>query len=553
VRRGAVLAALLAAVGGAVSTPAGAQDVDTTCALAIARSSPAVANVAFPDEAAIYYLGAYVAVPGLRLRIHGRFPHARYMSFNLYDLEARPIDALADVELNPDPGSSNPFAPGADRTGEARDYTVFVDFGAPPATRAPNTVYAGAGQGGTPNIAGLLIYRIYLPDAGRNDTGDVGLPTVTLQTANGGPAPRSACADLQRQSVPKALNDGIAASNGLPIPEVGEVPGTNPPRWAKFTSLPRTVTDALFVNPYADAFRALADTLPIDQLGGAGGFLSNTHNAYMTTATNRSRGRVLITRMRAPTFADTRPGPSRMPTAQLRYFSFCQNEIATQRFIACVTDDRTAVGRDGYMTFAVSTPADRPANATAACGVTWLPWGPVQEGILIYRHMLPDPGFGQAIQRTARLQEAKVMGEYLPVSRYYAGKADFEALGCAAAAPASVPASPGCRAVAPVTTLSRLQLRRRTARLGGTARAFACTGSARITQVRMSVHTRAVRGRCRHRRCTKVNWLVTRVRGNGWSFAHSSRLIAGRYAVAVRARDGAGRGSRTAERTALVR
>ena len=27
------------------------------------------------------------------------------------------------------------------------------------------------------------------------------------------------------------------------------------------------------------------------------------------------------------------------------------------------------------------------------CGVTWLPWGPQTQGLLIYRHMLPDPSF----------------------------------------------------------------------------------------------------------------------------------------------------------------
>ena len=50
---------------------------------------------------------------------------------------------------------------------------------------------------------------------------------------------------------------------------------------------------------------------------------------------------------------------------------------------------------DGHVRFVMSTPADRPANARAECGYTWMPWGPDAEGVLIYRHMLPAGGFEQ--------------------------------------------------------------------------------------------------------------------------------------------------------------
>ena len=40
-----------------------------------------------------------------------------------------------------------------------------------PAERAPNTLYTGTGQNGQPNLAGTFIYRIYVPDAGRDATG----------------------------------------------------------------------------------------------------------------------------------------------------------------------------------------------------------------------------------------------------------------------------------------------------------------------------------------------------------------------------------------------
>ena len=71
----------------------------------------------------------------------------------------------------------------------------------------------------------------------------------------------------------------------------------------------------------------------------------------------------------------------------LRYWSLCQNDPLTERVVACLNDDRVVVGPDGFATFVVSTPNERPANATARCGVNWLPWGPNVRGVLIYRHM----------------------------------------------------------------------------------------------------------------------------------------------------------------------
>jgi hypothetical protein len=81
------------------------------------------------------------------------------------------------------------------------------------------------------------------------------------------------------------------------------------------------------------------------------------------------------------------------------------------------------------MTLVVSTPANRPSNARPECGVNWLPWGPNARNVLIYRHMLPDPSFTQAIQFATFEHEAATMGDYFPIS-HYETKAGFEATGC---------------------------------------------------------------------------------------------------------------------------
>ena len=415
---------------GLLLAPAAArgQGVDETCALPLTKFDPATVNIAYPDQAAVYYSGAYAAVPGTRIRIDGRFPHARYMSFNVYDNIQRPLDALADVQLRADKGSSNPFAKGADRTVKRRAYTAFVDFGKIPRKRARNTLYTGTGQGGTPNFDGTFIYRVYVPDRGRDESGGVGVPTVTLETTSGGRPPKSACTHFAKPSG-ASVNRQVAASNGLPAPT--PAPGRSPPVWRKFINLPRSFAETILDNEYTDPARMSYEHSAAYDLGGHGGFLSNIHNAYLYTPIAKDNGLVLATRLRAPTFPDTRPRARRMPGGQLRYWSLCQNESQSQRFIACKTDDQTTLARDGYANFVVSTPSQRPANARAKCGVTWIPWGPQAGGVLIYRHMLPNPAFARAIQRVpAQGREKAVMGAYFPRSRYYADRQAFEKLGC---------------------------------------------------------------------------------------------------------------------------
>lgn len=434
-----VAAVVLAAVLLPTSA-ARAVGVDKSCELKFVKVDPDVVNVAFPDQAAAYYAAEYEAVPGVRLRISGRFPHARYMSFHVYDNATRPLDNLADIQIAPDAGSINPFVAGADRTAADRSYTVYVDSGARPASgpRAQNTMYAGGGQNGLPNVNGLLIYRVYLPDAGTDETGGTGLPKVIMETtdASGPVLSSDVCDSLQRPDLPN-LNEQIAALDGPPAPYPGDWPGYPIPKWRKTKNLTNSYVAILFSNPEGQGVQQTYESTPVDSVGGKGAFYGNLDNSYLAALINRGYGQVLAFRMRAPSFADTRSGTPVMPAAQLRYFSVCENEVASTRYVSCLTDDEIKTVPDmtdpsaRYMTFVVSPPGQRPANATAACGVNWIPWGPARDGVIIYRHMLPSADFPQAIQQIPQQgEELQTMGDYHPRARYFADPASFEQLGC---------------------------------------------------------------------------------------------------------------------------
>ncbi|HEX2239643.1 MAG TPA: hypothetical protein VHJ82_00655 [Actinomycetota bacterium] len=309
-------------------------------------------NFAFPDDSSTYWMTRFTSLPQSRLIINGQYPHARYFSFHVYDEAGRPIDALADVELAPDKGSSNPFTERV-RSGGPHKYTAYVVFNPPPERRETNTIYAGAMEGGLPNPSGFLIYRVYVSDDPEDPAGMVPLPTVTLDAPGG-------VTKLQfGQCEPLPPSDGGTINNLMresdfpdAIPRVLPFPGTTEePRFRRFYGPDREIRERFPSNPVTDAMPYVNS-----------GFYANLHIAYLYVRISRDWGDVFVFRTRAPTFPDTRAGTDVTAPRQVRYFSICQNELATQRVAACIPDHEIVVDSEGYFTFVISDPSDRPSR-----------------------------------------------------------------------------------------------------------------------------------------------------------------------------------------------
>jgi hypothetical protein len=413
-RRFVLAAAMLAAL--AVPAVAHADGVDQTCELTATRFDPDTVNVLYPDSSAQYWTASFVAVPGTRIRIDGIFPYARYTSWNLYDPLLRPFAKLSDYQLAPDPGSQNPYLPGAARnTPESeRHYTLYITFSATDRP-GPNTIYVDPSQHPT----GLLTLRVYEPDAGRDVTGGVGLPQITWEStsATGSPSLSSPCQNLEKPT----SSELTGAYAGLSGPSLAApYPGRNPPDWHKFVNICQSGADLLFDNAFGDQLPSTGEN-PCSQFG-TGGFLSNLDNAYVYSFISQGFGPIVAFHARAPTFAATYPDAATMPSGvQVRYWSFCQNDPASERYVACRRDDQTAQ-RDGDYTIVVSPPGDWPAAAQQRCRgtVSWIPWGPQPQGVVLYRQMLPSSSFSQAIQNVSYGSESAEMGAYYPAGRYFA-------------------------------------------------------------------------------------------------------------------------------------
>ena len=355
------------------------------------ESNPDTGNVFFPDTSAMYWVAPFVPAPGARLVIHGQYPYARYFSFHVYDAATRVLDAITDFQIRPDRGSANPFDTGAQAP--RRGYTVRVVFADRPARPPPNTIYAGSLKEGVPNPAGALIYRIYVPNDPGSASGGEPLPTVTFSERGARRAIRLGECTALPPSTGGVINDTVNAQ-GFPAAAPAPVnfpSAQNPPSWRRYYG----------------------------QTGGGELFWSNRDNAYMRLQLSRSYGDLAVFRAKAPTFPDTTAGQPVTAPAQVRYWSICEYDFASQRYVACSPDYQTPLDSQGYFTVVVSDPSHRPSNATAANGVTWLPWGPYYDGMPFYRQMLASPGFAQAIARVPQGADPRTIeGEYYPTAAY---------------------------------------------------------------------------------------------------------------------------------------
>ncbi len=58
-------------------------------------------NAAFPGTEITYWGAKFVTPPGAVLTLKGRFPHARYSSFNAYEQNGASSSSLSDREIRP--------------------------------------------------------------------------------------------------------------------------------------------------------------------------------------------------------------------------------------------------------------------------------------------------------------------------------------------------------------------------------------------------------------------------------------------------------------------
>jgi hypothetical protein len=425
----ALLAAL--ALGLLLIAPAAASAAHSSAAFPYcswwAKTTPETLNVAFPDSAATYWTTPFYAEEDVEIELEAQYPHARYMSFNVYDeadgsFETNGVSSgLADYEIAPDAGSVNPFQTKGEAGGS---FAVTLSGAAKPGD--VNTLpLAPEGEAGGERGAplGFILYRVYLPTGG-NAT--VPLPRLTL-VRNGKPVTLPRCptptgnpiAKLQGKRTGKAIKALLRLGKALDRGSDGTTPcrGSECPPPLKF-------------------FRASA--------AATNAFFPNVDNAYVSAIYRPPAGKVVVVRGKAATTpSGTSPVPWPEGGLQLRYWSLCNNvyrspwpvvanaEAGGGTEYGCVADYETRLNAAGEYAFVVARPSQRAA--VQAAGGTFIPLSssePLARQILIFRNMLPNESFTHAVQDAPQdaepISAAKAMGAYYPRA-YRCTMAEFEA------------------------------------------------------------------------------------------------------------------------------
>src|SRR4029453_491926 len=143
-----------------------------------------------------YFIGRLALPAGATLTLHYTYPHARYFQFALYKGEHGTFvsigEDLSGQQIEPEPGSTNPFRVGANRLAEQRNFTLWIRADEAPADkqqRASNTLYVGKSGAEL-----MFVNRTYLSDQGSDGAGwgpadtparGAGLPTYTGTLVDG--------------------------------------------------------------------------------------------------------------------------------------------------------------------------------------------------------------------------------------------------------------------------------------------------------------------------------------------------------------------------------
>ena len=236
-----------------------------------------------------------------------------------------------------------------------------------------------------------MILRMYVPTDPNDDSGGVGLPTLTFQDESGGSRTLPECSNADRETwktffLPFATQIIMQAPQ-LPLPPSEDAR----PEWVQ-TTFP--------------------------------GLGTNPDNRYLVAPAAWEPGRIIVIHGQAPTFPDNRGGDPQTTSADLRYWTFCTGSNVIPLVTAsCAPDFEMPIDANGMYTIVVSQPEDRPTNATAENGVAWLQGGdPGQPELLFLRHLLPsDEFYGQsawAVPEGVIGAAEEIMGPYYPEITY---------------------------------------------------------------------------------------------------------------------------------------
>ena len=456
----------------------------------------------FPDPHATYLVLPTLFAPfGSKVIIEGEFPHCRF-----FDIQITPSFLpeayhcgyigvgevpIVDADIDPLPGNVNPFRVGANRNATNRSYRVTFDLALgnpvelnpqafkPPVYRAPGNHRVGGailyqGPWGEDKKVGLglglwdvgnIWIRYYAPDKSCVPLAGVPRPRIHYELADG----RAFFIEVDTSAWITRMNRTAPAKTTRAHDPGGATEG-----WGKMFGIYRSIVSGIarttklvdqeYVRNLDKGVAARgADMAPPGNYEPSA--TCCTYINYLTRGMSLGRGKVAVLTGTLPTTPKTRDGEPTMQAAQARYWSLtgCDNSWPQKdgycgAAVHSIMDDEIITDAQHRYVIVFSREQDRPTNATATNGVTWVNWGPTsgQGWTLRWMSVSPEWAFEKTpheVNLDWRTDWASTsydrrligenstngfFGEFQPVV-HYLSREQFEQIG-GPVTPASVPA-----------------------------------------------------------------------------------------------------------------
>jgi hypothetical protein len=180
------------------------------------------------DIHAAYRIFAFKSDGSIGYRVRSQFPHAAFLSYTLYK-DALVYAALLDRDIEPDPGSSNPFREGELVDAADRAYTITVlPDGAVPDGSVANPIFMPPRARHAGLVTLVLVQRIYLPEPGEDRYGGIDEPTIEPFVASA-PATPAACPGGDFTSITDQFGSVAGHFSQSPLPRNGRIAFYRPP------------------------------------------------------------------------------------------------------------------------------------------------------------------------------------------------------------------------------------------------------------------------------------------------------------------------------------
>ena len=346
------------------------------CSWPFESDGQGLTNVATPDTHATYWVMPLDTNRWKSMVVNARYPHARFFNYATYSATGALIDTIYDAQIAPNGTGTNPFVNPPANGGDS-DYSVTIGS----AAGSNNSLRGG--------VSGLIfiVYRVYLPNAGSDRTGGVGVPAATLTDFAGNARPLQPCPFANAET---SLGSLIVLLRAGGFSDAANFLG-------KILALANTP-------PLGTCSQNQGSPAPVTFTTSVPGanFFPNPQTTYFQTANLCFQpNQILVVRGKAPVFPSTYSGGSLFQPAfddriQLRYWSMCNNVgVLPYPAVACQADAMTKLDQAQFYTYVISNDPAPPSWLPAA--VTWLPWGPTRFPItLILRNILPADDFTAA-------------------------------------------------------------------------------------------------------------------------------------------------------------